>query len=648
MTGLDHTLTGFPEATQGPEDSQTNQNISRREFLAGAATLLAAGTAEAAAPQPKARAFTLSSVRILHPELVKWQELNRAYLHMLDAERLLHTFRLNAGFPSPAQPLGGWEAPGVEIRGHFLGHYLSACALMCQSAGDAALKEKAGYIVHELVKCQQKLGRGYLSAFPEEFFDRLRDGRRVWVPFYTLHKILAGLIDVYRLCDNREALAAAEGIGQWTARWTAALPREQMQKVLDVEFGGMNEALFDLYGLTRNEDYAAAARRFDHARIFDPLAEGRDALTGLHCNTQIPKVIGAARAFEITGEERYRKIAEFFWRQVTGYRCYCTGGTSNREHWRTPPGRLASELSDATQECCCTYNLLRLTRKLFSWTADPRCADYYERAFWNGIAGTMCPEDGMTMYFVPLASGYWKLYAWPYDSFWCCTGSGTESFSKLADSIYFHDDNGIWVNLYLSSEVDWKQKGVRLSQQTGFPEESTARFTVQTPQSGAQFQLRFRVPHWTRSFRVLLNGKDLPGKPASPGYFVSERRWRTGDVVEVRFPMHVRAEAMPDDPGLQAFFYGPLVLAGDLGREGLTPESHRGDKVRNGREHYLRGKPVPAPDLKAIGNPEKWILHETGPTLGFRMEGQAAGIRLLPFYRIDWQRYAVYWRVVPA
>ena len=648
MTRWNRNGMGSETSRQGPDSFAEIQNPSRREFLAGAAALLASQPMGAAAPQRKASAFPLSSVRVLQPEFVKWQELNRAYLHALDAERLLHTFRLNAGLPSSAQPLGGWEAPQVELRGHFLGHYLTACALMSQSAADAALKDKAGDIVHELAKCQQKLGSGYLSAFPEEFFGRLRDGKRVWAPFYTLHKILAGLIDMYRLCDNREALKVAEGIGQWTARWTAALPPEHMQKVLEVEFGGMNEALFDLYELTRNDDYAAAARRFDHARVFDPLAEGRDALTGLHANTQIPKVIGAARTFELTGEERYRKIAEFFWRQVTGHRCYCTGGTSNREHWRTPPDRLSTELSDATQECCCTYNLLKLTRRLFAWTADARCADYYERAFWNGIAGTMCPEDGMTMYFVPLASGYWKLYAWPYDSFWCCTGTGTESFSKLADSIYFHDEGGIWVNLYLSSEVDWKQRGVRLRQQTGFPEQDSARFTVETAQPGVRFQLRLRVPHWTRGFRVLVNGRNLSGKAVSPGYFVADRNWRSGDVVEVRFPMHVRAEAMPDDPNLQAFFYGPLVLAGDLGREGLTPESHRGGKLRNGREHFLTGKPVPAPDLKAAGDPEKWILRDATDPVRFRLEGQPARINLLPFYRIDWQRYAIYWRLTPA
>lgn len=637
-----------PAERDAPAAPRSGTAWTRRHFLAGAAAFAAAGHAHAAAPEPKAREFPLSSVRILHPEFRKWQELNRSYLHLLDAERLLHTFRLNAGLPSAAQPLGGWEAPRVELRGHFLGHFLTACALMSHSAGDAALKEKANYIVGELAKCQQRLNGGYLSAFPEEFFDRLRAGKGVWAPFYTLHKILAGMIDVYRLCGNKEALAVAEGIGQWTARWTAALPRDHMQKVLNVEFGGMNDALFELYALTNNDAYAAAARRFDHARVFDPLAEGRDELTGLHSNTQIPKVTGAARAYELTGEERYRRIAEFFWRQVTELRCYCTGGTSNREHWRTPPGRLASELSDATQECCCTYNLLKLTRRLFTWSADARYADYYERAFWNGIAGTMCPEDGMTMYFVPLASGYWKLYAWPYDSFWCCTGTGIESFSKLADSIYFHDDSGIWVNLYLSSEVNWQDKGVRLRQQTRFPEEQGSTFTVETAPPGLRFALRLRVPQWTRGFRILLNGRAVSGKAQAPGYFVIERSWRTGDRVEVRFPMHVRAEAMPDDPNLQAFFYGPLVLAGDLGREGLTPESHRGDKTRTGREHFLSGKPVPAPELKALGDPARWILPENDRPLRFRLDRQAAKLNLLPFYRIDWQRYAVYWRVVSA
>src|ERR1039458_593858 len=267
---------------------------------------------------------------------------------------------------------------------------------------------------------------------------------------------------------SAKALDVVRGMAGWTKRWTDALSDEDMARVLRVEFGGMNEVLYNLYAVTGVKDYAEAAHRFDHERLFGPLAEGRDELKGLHVNTQIPKIIGAARRYELTGDARYRRIAEFFWTQVTQHRAYATGGTSNEEHWRSDPDKLAGELSYSTEECCCTYNMLKLTRHLFAWSPEARYFDYYERAFLNGILGTMNPKNGLTMYYVPLATGYWKVFASPRGSFWCCTGTGVESFSKLADSIYFHDENGLYVNLFLASELDWEEKGIRLRQDTAF------------------------------------------------------------------------------------------------------------------------------------------------------------------------------------
>ena len=360
------------------------KELSRREFgTLVAAAPLAAGMQKSGQPGPtqgqsmkeavpiKARPFPLPQVRLLSGTCYTLQDRNRVYLHTLDPDRLLHTFRLTAGLPSKAQQLGGWERPDIELRGHFMGHYMSACGLMYGSTGDEWLKRKADAIVAELGKCQKANGNGWLSAFPTEFMQRLKERLPVWAPWYTLHKIMAGLLDLHQHCGNAQALDIVRGMAAWAKKWSDSLSDEQMARVLQVEYGGMNEFLYNLYAATGSREYADLAHRFDHTRLFDPLAEGRDDLRGQHANTQLAKILGAARRYELTGEERYRRIVEFFWQQVALHRSYCTGGTSNGQRWRTDPGVLASELSATTQECCCTYNMLKITRHLFLESRGP-------------------------------------------------------------------------------------------------------------------------------------------------------------------------------------------------------------------------------------------------------------------------------------
>ena len=632
---------------------------TRRSFIARAAATL--GTAplwprinalsfQARDTAPiKARPFELKHVRLRRGPFLDAAEVNRKYMAGLKADSLLHMFRVTAGLPSSAKPLGGWEQPENELRGHFTGHYLSACALMNASMGDESFKARGNLLVAELGKCQKALGNGYLSAFPETFFDRLRAGTNVWAPFYTLHKIMVGLLDMHTYCGNQQALDVLKGMASWTRRFVDPLGDAHMARVLEREYGGMNDVLYNLYAVTGDRSYRQLAARFDHERIFAPLAEGRDEMKGLHVNTQIPKIIGAARRYELTGDSRSRDIADYFWREVTGKRCYCTGGTSNGEGWNSAPGKLAGELSGYTQECCCTYNMLKLTRHLFGWTADPRAADYYERALFNGILGTQHPEDGMTLYYVSLASGYWKLFGLPLDAFWCCTGSGVESFAKLGDSIYFHDDDGVYVNLLIASEVEWPEKGVKIIQETNFPESDSAALSLRC-KAPVRMPLRIRVPYWaTRGGTVKLNGRELESFAEPSSYFVLNRTWQDGDKVEVSMPMSLHVNAMPDDSSLQAAMYGPLVLFGKLGTEGLTKENLRAEPTPIREVPRYRVKASTAPEFKTKSQDLRECIEPVpGRPLEFRTTGQAQNVNLVPFYKLLDERYGVYWKVGKA
>ncbi|HTR21040.1 MAG TPA: beta-L-arabinofuranosidase domain-containing protein [Gemmatimonadales bacterium] len=624
--------------------------MNRRDFVLSTAALATLPRWLRLAPSAgplRVRPFDLRSVRLRPGPFLDALQVNRRFLMGLDPDRLLHMFRLTAGLPSTAEPLGGWEAPDNELRGHFTGHYLSAGALLSASLDDPEVRARVDLMVAELAKCQQALGTGYLSAFPEELFDRLRDGRPVWAPFYTLHKILAGLLDAHTIGGNVQALDVATRLARWTARWVQPLGDAAMARVLEREFGGMNEALYNLAAITGEPAWRDLAHRFDHERIFGPLADGRDELKGLHVNTTIPKIIGAARRYEVTGDERARRVAEYFWREVTTRRAFCTGGTSNGESWNADPGIIAGELSAYTQECCTSYNMLKLTRHLLQWTTDPRVADYYERLLWNGVLGAQHPADGSKLYYVPLASGYWKLFGTPLHDFWCCTGTGSESFAKFGDSIYFHDAGGLYVNQFIASELDWADRGVRLIQDTRFPEVGSTTITVRTSRS-VRFALRLRIPEWAGDGgSAALNGRTLEGFAASGSYFVLTRSWKDGDRVELTLPLTLQVEPTPDDPSLQAVTYGPLVLIGRLGAAGLTPEHLRAEPTKPRTVPEFKLEPVAAPALRMPAQGVTALIQAVPERpLEFRTVGQSQDVTLVPFYRLFDERYAVYWKVV--
>jgi DUF1680 family protein len=595
----------------------------------------------------------------------------------LPADRLLYNFRQNAGLDlKGAEPLGGWEAPadgkrGTELRGHFTGHFLSASANLWASSGDKEAKAKADYMVAELAKVQEKLGGGYLSAFPMELFDRLdslsgkprtgppQPGEPVlpWAPFYTIHKIFAGMLDMYTLAGNQQALEVAKGMGNWADQWSASKPEEHMQQILNVEYGGIAESLYNLAVITEDDRYAKAGDRYTKKRFVNPLALRRDELRGLHVNTHIPQVIAAARRYEISSDMRFHDVADYFYQEVTGARTYVTGGTSNGESWQVEPRRLAAELkrSIATAECCCSYNMMKLTRHLYSWNPDPRYFDFFERTLLNERIGTIRPEKGYTQYYLSLTPGAWKTFNSEDKSFWCCTGTGVEEYAKLNDSIYWHDDRGLYVNLFVPSELDWKQKGLRVRQETKFPSEQRTVLSI-TAEKPTQAAVRLRIPAWATGSRVKLNGRLLETTAEPGNYLTLDRTWKTGDHIELELPMRLTVEAMPDDPKVQAFIYGPLVLAGDLGNEGLTdgmiigpnaPAFHR--EPRPGAPAQATNRPM-APALEvptfqaASADPTSWIKPTDKP-FTFRTSGQKKDVTLVPLNSLFDRRYSVYWEV---
>jgi len=663
-----------------------DQSLTRRKFLGGAAAVGAAGmlpshaagstksaqsgvqkvwedtanrtltNADVAKVQWNAKPFSMTDVRLLPSFWKDMSELDRSFLYALPNERLAYNFRITAGLPSDADPLGGWEAPDCELRGHYVGHYLSSCALMHASTGDAFIAQKAAALVTTLAECQAK--DGYLGAYPATFYDRLRKHERVWAPFYTYHKIMAGLIDMYQHTGNHQALDMAVRMADWADTYARSFTEDDWQRVLLVEHGGMNEASFNLYAITGKTKYRDLGYRFEHKKIFDPLAAGEDKLDGNHANTNIPKVIGAARGYELTGDQRYRQISENFYRIVTEHHAYCTGGTSNGEMWHAPDD-IAGELGPAAEECCCSYNMMKLTRHLYGQQPDAKFFDYYERLLMNVRHGTQ-DRNGMLMYYVPLQPGMFKTFGTLFDSFWCCTGTGSEEYSKLNDSIYFHDSDSVFVNLFIPSTLNWHERGLKLRQETKFPHDERITLTIDSAPS-SRTALKIRIPYWATDGATLSINGETQNVSATPSTYVSlEHDWKAGDTVAINLPLTLHVAVAPDDKQVQAAMYGPLVLAARLGTEGLTTNMIYGGygprddgypmpqiDTRRGMHRGTGGEP-PAPPAASKAD-EIWFERTEGSPLyplQFRTKGHGPIHTLVPLSLITDERYSVYLRKV--
>jgi len=625
---------------------------------------LPCAAAEAPAPPAKVELFPLSQVHLLDGPFRHAQELNRQYLLAHDINRLLAPFRIEAGLEPKAPKYPNWESSGLD--GHTAGHYLTALAQLWADTGDAEMKRRLDVMVAELAECQQAGGDGYVGGIPRgrKLWNDIGAGRvnfqnfslnGAWVPWYNEHKLFAGLRDAYRIAGNQQAREVLVRLADWCDRLLAPLSDEQVQAMLGTEHGGMNEVLADVSAITGDRKYLRLAQRFSHRAILDPLLAHQDKLTGLHANTQIPKVIGFARIAELGGDPQWRDAAAFFWDTVVQHRSVAFGGNSEREHFN-PPDDFSSLLeSREGPETCNTYNMLRLTEALFRTDPVARYADYYERALFNHILSSQHPGHGGFVYFTPLRPQHYRIYSKPEVSFWCCVGSGMESQGKQGAFIYAHTPDALYVNLFIASALDWSERGLRVRQETDFPNVAATRLVVTTtrPQSLTIF---VRYPAWVApdALQVRINGAPQQIS-ATPGSYVAlTREWRDGDRIEVDLPMHTTVERLPDGSDYVAFLRGPIVLAAPTGTEQLDGLIQT-QPTRMG--HISPGAYLPLDEAPMLVGDPAQIAAQLAPVSGQPLTFSASEVirpdkfrdlKLVPFNRLHDARYMMYWRTVSA
>jgi hypothetical protein len=586
----------------------------------------------------RALPFSLSEVKLLDGHFLHATRLNAKSLLAYEPDRLLAKFYAEAGLTPKADHYMGWE--NESLAGHSLGHYLSGCSMMYQTTGDTAFLSRVNYIVDELKKLQDADGDGYIGAFPngkKVFEEEVAKGNirsqgfdlnGIWAPFYTQHKVMAGLRDAYRLCGSKTALEVEKRFAGWIGTIVTPLDDEQVQKMLHCEHGGISETLADLYADTGDEKYLKLSRIFYQKSFLDPMKEGKDVLPGKHCNTNIPKLIALSRLYELTGDTSDRKAAEFFWSTVVNHHSYVTGGNGNNEYFG-PADKLRDRLGDGTTESCNVYNMLKLTGHLFEWEGSAEAADFYERALFNHILSTQNPEDGHVTYNLSLDMGGFKDFQDP-EWFTCCIGTGMENHSKYGENIYYHNNNELFLFQLIASELTWKEKGVTVVQTTNYPEEhgTTLVFSCDAP---VQITLQVRYPSWAENgLEILVNGKKERIRE-TPGSFIPvTRKWKSGDRVEIKMPFTLRLEPMPDDSNRVAVMYGPLVMAGDLG------------PVKDSASTDAMYVPVLMTENR---DPNKWMKPVEGKVNTFVTvnTGRPREVEMKPFYSVYNRRYSIYW-----
>ena len=602
--------------------------------------------------------FPLNKVHLSESVFSKAMQTDEKYILSMDADRLLAPYLKEAGLKPKKENYPNWENTGLD--GHIGGHYISALALMYASTGDPKVKERLDYMIDELERCQNLSENGYLSGVPngKKIWKEIADGNiraatfglnDRWVPLYNIHKIYSGLRDAYWYADSEKAKKMLIRLTDWMANEVSGLSDEQIQDMLRSEHGGLNEVFADVYDITKNPKYLKLAHRFSHLAILDPLLHQEDKLTGIHANTQIPKVIGFKRIADLENNKEWSNAADFFWTNVTQKRSAIIGGNSVSEHFNPINDFSGMIKSIEGPETCNTYNMLKLSKELYTTNPKSSYIDYYERALYNHVLSTQNPEKGGFVYFTPMRPGHYRVYSQPETSFWCCVGSGMENHAKYGEMIYAYSDEDLYVNLFIPSVLKWSEKKLILRQENNFPENPSTKLIFDVaPKSN--LNLKLRAPEWANASEITIsiNGKNINVPVDAEGYFTINRKWKKGDVIEMKMPMHISAERLPDNSDYFAFKYGPIVLAAKYGKEnqdGLFADDSRGG-------HIAHGPQIPLNEIPTILGSSASVLSHLKPVsdkdLTFKLTGLypenkfSIGLELVPFYKIQEERYIIY------
>lgn len=603
--------------------------------------------------------FPLRDVRLSESVFSTAMETDKKYIMSMNPDRLLAPYLKEAGLQTKADNYSNWENTGLD--GHIGGHYLSALSLMYASTQDIRIKQRLDYMLDELERCQNTSGNGYMSGVPngKKIWKEIAEGNirasgfglnDRWVPLYNIHKLYSGLRDAYWYAGSKKAKTMLVKLTDWMANEVSGLSDAQIQEMLRSEHGGLNEVFADVYDITKDKKYLQLARKFSHQAILAPLLNGEDKLTGIHANTQIPKVIGYKRIADLEHNAQWNKAADFFWHNVTEKRSSAIGGNSVSEHFN-PVNDFSSMIKSIEgPETCNTYNMLKLTKELFATLPESYYMDYYEKALYNHILSTENREKGGFVYFTPMRPGHYRVYSQPQTSFWCCVGSGLENHAKYGEMIYAHSEHDLYVNLFIPSTLQWAEKKILLRQENNFPAKPETKLVFDLAGT-SEMNLKLRSPEWAKpsEVKILINGKQQHVQPGADGYFTITKKWRKGDVIEMKLPMHLSAEQLPDRSDYYAFKYGPVVLAATYGsqnQEGLFADDSRGGHIAHGPQIPLNEIPV------ILGNADEVISHVkplNGENLTFSLTGLypsekfSSGFRLVPFYNIQEERYILYW-----
>ena len=596
--------------------------------------------------------FPLGDVTLLDGPLKKARDLNIKTLLQYDCDRLLAPYLKEAGLTPKGKSYPNWDG----LDGHVGGHYLTAMAINA-ATGDAECQKRMDYFISELKACAEanaknhpEWGKGYVGGVPgsDRIWSTFKKGDfgayySAWVPFYNIHKMYAGLRDAWVYCGNEEAKQLFLGFCDWAIDLTAGLSDDQMERILHTEHGGMNEVLADAYAITNDKKYLDVAKRFSHRRLLLPLSQRQDCLDNMHANTQVPKVVGFERISELSGDELYHDASAYFWDIVTGERTLAFGGNSRREHF--PSKEACKDFVEDIDgpETCNTNNMLKLSEELHRRNPEARYADFYELATFNHILSSQHPQHGGYVYFTSARPRHYRNYSAPNEAMWCCVGTGMENHGKYGQFVYTHQGDALFVNLFVASELNWKEKGVVLRQETQFPYSETSKLTI--AEGKGKFALMVRYPGWVKpgQFEVKVNGAPVSIVTGPSSYVAIDRQWKKGDVVEMTFPMHNSVKYIPNLPQYIALMHGPVMLAMKTGTEDLAMLI--ADDSRFGQLAVGKKLPVDqAPIL--INNQIADIANQLSPILHFTLATKMVNeIRneLIPFFELHDSRYMMYW-----